>query len=166
MASSPVVHPTTSAPIVELPAPRYHPSLMMEDYAWRVGTFQAGASMLGRAWECSHLIFEVEPDWRHIERTFPSRPPRALAWTDSPERTPYQILSTHPVDVLIVDHSCDWQVQQTIEAGLTWHHWLQRCPDPVLPMVVVQIWPAHTVATKAGPLASGPRKLLSQLGYE
>jgi hypothetical protein len=128
----------------------------------RIGSYQAGANLALPAWgESWSFDFEVEPRIHDIRKTWPLRP-AAKGWAGDLHRCPLTILKSHPVDLLIADHSRD-SCQTAVDRP--WEHWIENCPVALRPDFVLQIWRPHSMITDHGPNGKSARKKLELLGY-
>jgi hypothetical protein len=132
---------------------------------WTVGTFQGGPTLLPSVWEKATHRFEVEPHLAHIIAKFPTRP-RAQDWSDTPARTPHDILVRFPVEALIVDHSRDYNTVATVNNRPVWYDWLTTSPRDGRPTTLVQVWPEWAAGSDGGPLGASHRKFIERMGYD
>ena len=132
---------------------------------WTFGTFQGGPVLLPLVWERAVHVFEVDPLMDHLRIKFPSRP-QARCWSDTPSRTPRDILNLYPVDVLVLDHSRDYNVAATVQGPPIWYSWLEACDLTRRPGLLIHVWQQWATGSDRGPLDALQRKFLSRMGYE
>jgi hypothetical protein len=138
------------------------------DLLWRVGTYQCGINLLQETWQRTRLVFEVEPTIAELKECLPRRPSSAT-WSGTPQQAPANLLTRHPIDILVVDHSRDHSEIAIFgegERSPPWYEWLKRCPTEKRPTAIIQYWQPWSMLSSVGPLSKPARKSLEQMGFE
>jgi hypothetical protein len=136
---------------------------------WRVGTYQCGINLLQETWQRTSLVFEVKPTIAELKECLPRRPSSAT-WSGTPQQAPANLLTRYPIDILVVDHSCDLSEIAIFGKGERsppcWYEWLKRCPTEKRPTAILQYWQPGSMLSSVGPLSKPAQKSLEQMGFE
>lgn len=109
--------------------------------------------------------------WKRIHHVFACRTlgqehnygPQPQIVTQGP-RFPLGLLSTHPVDILVVDHGTH-QKPITDLSPSRWLSSIEKAPPLTRPSLVIEVWPPASSTWERGPTGKIQRTLWTQYGY-
>ena len=136
---------------------------------WDYGTYGCGLNLLPLVWSRHRIRFEIDPEfWDTLSVSSP--PPRPEVYRSHPSRTAKSLLSQHPVDIFVADHSTVTDLGmafgKNLDQPLPWLSWVESCPLDKRPKVILQLWQPWTLWKDPGPTSKHARKPLERLGYD
>jgi hypothetical protein len=129
----------------------------------RLKTILCGLPIRPMAWSTMDHSWEVEPTRTQLDRVSPDRPRPAQSW-DKVCRAPRCLLSLHPVDVVVANHTS--MGPDTGNREPEWTTFIQACAPEARPGIVIEVWKPRWIVQPNGPLSKPSQKSMLRLGYQ